>query len=141
MKKRKKYVAIMCAALLAFSSLLQGCGKTETASKNSTKEVLSESSEQQSTEPDKITFAFFCNLINLSNTDGIKIVSTALANIAALPCEDMCFKAKFFSLKNQWVLEIRRADNGKFFLHLYFSQLAEEFFSKSLQRPLSISAL
>ena len=46
MKKRKKYVAIMCAALLAFSSLLQGCGKTETASKNSTKEVLSESSEQ-----------------------------------------------------------------------------------------------
>lgn len=49
MKKRKKYVAIMCAALLAFSSLLQGCGKTETVSENSTKEVLSESSEQQST--------------------------------------------------------------------------------------------
>ena len=44
MKKRKKYVAIMCAALLAFSSLLQGCGKTETVSENSTKEVLSESS-------------------------------------------------------------------------------------------------
>ena len=41
MKKRKKYVAIMCAALLAFSSLLQGCGKTETVSENSTKEVLS----------------------------------------------------------------------------------------------------
>lgn len=52
MKKRKKYVAIMCAALLAFSSLLQGCGKTETVSENSTKEVLSESSEQQSTEPE-----------------------------------------------------------------------------------------
>ena len=36
MKKRKKYVAIMCAALLAFSSLLQGCGKTETVSENFT---------------------------------------------------------------------------------------------------------
>ena len=40
MKKRKKYVAIMCAALLAFSSLLQGCGKTETVSENSTKAAL-----------------------------------------------------------------------------------------------------
>lgn len=46
-EKRKKYVAIMCAALLAFSSLLQGCGKTETESKNSTKEVLSESSDNK----------------------------------------------------------------------------------------------
>lgn len=72
MKKRKKYVAIMCAALLAFSSLLQGCGKTETASKNSTKEVLSESSEQQSTEPDKITFAFFCNLFIPEDMDMIE---------------------------------------------------------------------
>ena len=62
----------MCAALLAFSSLLQGCGKTETASKNSTKEVLSESSEQQSTEPDKITFAFFCNLFIPEDMDMIE---------------------------------------------------------------------
>ena len=72
MKKRKKYVAIMCAALLAFSSLLQGCGKTETVSENSTKEVLSESSEQQSTEPDKITFAFFCNLFIPEDMDMIE---------------------------------------------------------------------
>ena len=62
----------MCAALLAFSSLLQGCGKTETVSENSTKEVLSESSEQQSTEPDKITFAFFCNLFIPEDMDMIE---------------------------------------------------------------------
>lgn len=74
--KRKKYVVMMCAVLLVFSYLLQGCGKTETTPKDLSEEQSTEnSSEEQSTEstePDKITFAFFCNLFIPKDMDMIE---------------------------------------------------------------------
>ena len=48
----------------------------------------------------------------MNNANGVEEVGGSFSDITAFPSEDMRFQPHFFCFQDEWVLEVRGADDG-----------------------------